>query len=197
MYEVEDVGRATVYYEDSLKGSFKQEIESVNALILGTLASYRDSSLQGKHKIAAWRKINKAGEEWLTKICLLSIREPITVLQLQTALAGHKLQVLGIAYRRIPIRDMKNLVAGFDHLILDPLVHRKALLSDQMNNLEIDIRQEKPAVDIFDGRDALFLSFRPSAARCSISVEKKARTVLDEMNQAREKTAGWWCARNM
>lgn len=147
------------YSSDHGKGLVSRcsgEILAIQFEILGTLQSYRDKD-QNKYRSAKHNNIKRAqdGESWLLKIIGLGVTNEIIGLVEQCKKNIARVQINATIYRKIPIRDMKNLMAGFDHMILDPLVRKGILRGDGMNDIMLHVHQLRPQPEFFDGQDCV------------------------------------------
>lgn len=144
-------------------------IKSVTISLEGTLQSYRDKALQSRFTQCKERRIRDAGGRWLEKIVSLGVRSYLVQLQRQCGLAEVRIRLVATISRKRKIRDFKDLVAGFDHMILDPLVKAGILIDDDFGNLNLEVNQ----VDGAGGLDFLTLVFSPDTTDCRKSVTRQ------------------------
>lgn len=97
----------------------------------GTLKSMRDKSLNRyRNQQFNNRAIKEEQELWYEKILAGGYQHKIKKL-FQYCLDNKKrMAVRATVYRKIPIRDYKNLVGGFDHSILDGWVNAELIKDD-------------------------------------------------------------------
>lgn len=148
-----------------------ETIVCVELALEGTLQSYRDKSLQSRITMARESKIRSAGGVWLQKILSLGVRGFLTTLQRQCGLQGCRVNLEATISRHRKIRDFKDLIAGFDHMILDPLVKAGILIDDDFGNLTWSAVQPDDAVA--KGRDHITLKFSVATEPCRKSVTKQ------------------------
>jgi hypothetical protein len=101
----------------------------------------------------------------------VNAKEHLRKLQLYATLNGVKVRILVDVVRKIPIRDEKNLMAGFDHVILDPLVRANILWNDQWSNLEQRFGQR--GIDEDYPKEMVFMRFDLSKEPCGDTEKKR------------------------
>ena len=156
-------GRAVVAREG-------QQIVSISIWMEGTLQSYRDKMFSSRNRMASERKIREAAKAWLMQMLALGVHHELRKLQNQCGMDSFCIRMIAEISRKKPIRDFKDMVAGFDHMILDPLVADGILIDDDMQNIGIpEIRQ----LVIKQGVDTLFLKFERSSEPCRDSITRQ------------------------
>jgi hypothetical protein len=161
---VGSVGEATFTVDGDTIISIKIGLE-------GTLQSYRAKELQSRHTQCRERKIREAGGQWLQKILSLGVRSYLVSLQRQCGLVGVCISLEASISRKRNIRDFKDLIAGFDHMILDPLVRAGILIDDDYGNLEWMATQVDGTAP--KGPDYINLTFKPATIPCRKSVTRQ------------------------
>jgi hypothetical protein len=155
-------------YEDTL------ELRPVyhTILIPGQLPSFRSKGLNtSQNKIAAGAALFKVQQSWYMDLISVNAKEHLRKLQLYATLNGVKVRILVDVVRKIPIRDYKNLVAGFDHVILDSLVRANILWNDQMSNIELSVGQR--GIDEDYPKEMVFMRFDLSKEPCGPTEKKR------------------------
>jgi len=148
-----------------------EAVVAVEISLEGTLQSYRDKGLQSRNTQCRERKIREAGGVWLQKVLSLGVKLFLVKLQRQCGLERACVNLEATIARKRKIRDFKDLIAGFDHMILDPLVRAGVLIDDDFGNLKWSVTQVEDAHTV--GTDHVILTFSQGTAPCRESVTKQ------------------------
>lgn len=116
-------------------------IQRVYIKVIGEVRSYRDKAFSSRSTAIVGKKITQEQSQWFMKLRHLQAVEALMTLQGFCRGVGKKVQLEAYAHRHHAIKDKKNLVAGFDHAVLDALVRGKCLADDCDANLVWNIHQ--------------------------------------------------------
>ena len=144
-------------------GSVLVGSDFVHIWMYGTLDSYRDEKFN-KSSIAKFNNLAKKRIQdlWSEKTKLLGADKHISKLFDQSLANGFKLGISVVVHRRLPIRDYKNLVVGFDHAILDGWVRHKFIKDDSMKYINWSITQLTKKESEEYTRDMVFIMMSQS-----------------------------------
>lgn len=147
--EIPDIGGAII------------ETGYIHLWMYGTLKSMRDKSLNKyREKRHNSRLIRAEQDVWLAKLQLLGVKEAITELFYKKIDTGAKMTVEATIHRQRPILDYKNVVGGFDHVILDGWVNAKIIKNDCLSYLDLKIDQISKKESEYLGRDQVFIRLK-------------------------------------
>lgn len=160
------------------------EVEYISAWTVGLVRSFRDKSLNKfRNKALNARLLKDEQMNWYVKFQALNIIDPLKLLQYQAATTGKKLLFSIDVFRKPLIRDYKNLVAGFDHAVLDVLTRMNVIIDDSTSVLDWTIQQHKHIT----GLPYFFMRIQKSKSKCSPKTRDKALSKRQELYECMKK----------
>lgn len=170
------IARENLSGKSEVETDGQKVIHRIDLVIYRKLESFRSRRLSGKTREAANGRVKQAGQSWMWMIRSLLLDNEIAVMQRQSALDGVKILVAMTVKNKIAIRDTKDILAAFDHQILDELVAAYILVNDDDGNLDIQKARCEPAEKyINNGKDSLLITFARSEKPCRQTVTDRVR----------------------
>lgn len=145
--------------------TFGDRVISLEVSIPGSLQSMRDKEFSARMSHVSNMKIARAGDVWFARLLSLDVHGPLRRLQAQCGLEGVCIGLEAKVRKKVPARDYKDRLGGFDHMILDPLVRGGVLMDDDEGNIFIHgvLRNLTPGPDLLEIRfDISTVPCRPS-----------------------------------
>lgn len=151
----------------------------------GTLQSFRDAEFNSRSAVLNNINIRKAAASWYVKMLATGKLPVLRDMAWAAWRSGYMVWLLPEIYRHRQIRDFKNAVTGFDHMILDPLVSERIFVSDSTQALHWERTILSKTAK---GDDYVKITFGPSLLRCSKWIQQKAlKESMNKINPKQEK----------